>query len=130
MVDSEKLKAVCVDDKPEIRNMVEAVLKFNGVEPTMLSDGRLMVETARRIQPDFVILDLRMPEIDGWEVARQLRSDSALKHIPIIVLTASGITQDRALGNALAIDAYLYKPFGVKELMGAVNKIIARFRRA
>jgi DNA-binding response OmpR family regulator len=125
-----KLKAVCVDDKLEIRNMVETVLRFNDIEPTMLDDGRLMVETARCVKPDFVILDLRMPEIDGWEVARQLREDSALKHIPIIVLTASGNTQDRALGNTLGVDAYLYKPFGVRELMTAVNKVIAKhFRR-
>ena len=98
------------------------ILLAYGVEPVMVADGREAVAVIRRVRPECVILDLRMPDIDGWDVARALRADNELKRIPIIVLTSSWGAQDRATAHEVGVEHYLCKPFDVLRLAQAIEK--------
>jgi DNA-binding response OmpR family regulator len=79
--------------------------------------------------PDLILLDLMMPEVDGWEVFRQMRADEQLKDIPVIVVTAKAQSIDKVLGLHIAkVDDYVTKPFGPQDLLNSINKVLAMER--
>jgi DNA-binding response OmpR family regulator len=79
----------------------------------------------RKLKPDLVLLDLMMPDMDGWEVYQQMKTDDALKAIPVIVVTAKAQSIDKVLGLHIAkVDDYVTKPFGPQELLQSVNKVL------
>jgi len=87
--------------------------------------GREGLETVRRVKPDLVLLDLMMPDMDGWEVYQQMKADETLKNIPVIVVTAKAQSIDRVLGLHIAkVDDYVTKPFGPQELMESVQRVL------
>ena len=91
--------------------------------------GKEGLEVIRREMPDLILLDLMMPEVDGWEVFRQMRADEKLKDIPVIVVTAKAQSIDKVLGLHIAkVDDYVTKPFGPQELVKSVNKVLAMER--
>ena len=82
-------------------------------------------ETVRDLKPDLVLLDLMMPDMDGWEVYQQMKTDDELKAIPVIVVTAKAQSIDKVLGLHIAkVDDYVTKPFGPQELLQSVNKVL------
>ena len=89
------------------------------------SGGREGLETVRRLKPDLVLLDLMMPDMDGWEVYQQMKADDELKDIRVIVVTAKAQSIDKVLGLHIAkVDDYVTKPFGPQELLHSVNKVL------
>jgi two-component system phosphate regulon response regulator PhoB len=121
-----KPKILVVDDEPEAVELVEFNLKGAGYEVSTAGDGAEALNKARRIQPNLVILDVMIPEIDGMEVCKLLRRDPATSTIPIIMLTAKASEVDRVLGLELGADDYVVKPFSPRELVLRVKKILER----
>jgi DNA-binding response OmpR family regulator len=84
------------------------------------------LEAIRRVKPDLVLLDLMMPDMDGWEVYQQMKADPELKEIPVIVVTAKAQSIDKILGLHIAkVDDYVTKPFGPQELLQSVERVLA-----
>jgi DNA-binding response OmpR family regulator len=125
-----KQKILVVDDEPEAVELVEFNLKGAGYEVATAGDGAEALNKARRIQPNLIILDVMMPEIDGMEVCKLLRRDPATSTIPIIMLTAKASEVDRVLGLELGADDYVVKPFSPRELVLRVKKILERGKPA
>ncbi|HEU5072056.1 MAG TPA: response regulator transcription factor [Verrucomicrobiae bacterium] len=125
-----KQKILVVDDEPEAVELVEFNLKGAGYEVATAGDGAEALNKARRIQPNLVILDVMMPEIDGMEVCKLLRRDPATSSIPIIMLTAKASEVDRVLGLELGADDYVVKPFSPRELVLRVKKLLERGKKA
>jgi DNA-binding response OmpR family regulator len=113
-----------VEDEPALRDTLSYNLKKDGFIVEAVSDGRSALETARRIRPDLIVLDLMLPEIDGFEVCRILRKEMIT---PILMLTARDDEIDRVVGLEVGADDYLTKPFSMRELMARVK---AQLRRA
>ncbi len=121
----ERKTIVCIEDEPEMIDLVKLILVRKGFELIGAVGGREGIETVRRVKPDLVLLDLMMPDMDGWEVYQQMKADEELKHIPVIVVTAKAQSIDKVLGLHIAkVDDYITKPFGPQELIQSVNKVL------
>ncbi len=121
----EKKTVVCVEDEPEMIDLVKLILGRKGFDLVGAVGGREGLETVRKLKPDLVLLDLMMPDMDGWEVYQQMKADDDLKNIPVIVVTAKAQSIDKVLGLHIAkVDDYVTKPFGPQELLQSVNKVL------
>ncbi len=121
----EKKVVVCIEDEPEMIDLVKLILGRKGFELVGAVGGREGLETVRRLKPDLVLLDLMMPDMDGWEVYQQMKADDELKNLPVIVVTAKAQSIDKVLGLHIAkVDDYVTKPFGPQELLHSVNKVL------
>jgi DNA-binding response OmpR family regulator len=121
----EKKTVVCIEDEPEMIDLVKLILGRKGFELVGAVGGREGLETVRKLKPDLVLLDLMMPDMDGWEVYQQMKADDELKRIPVIVVTAKAQSIDKVLGLHIAkVDDYVTKPFGPQELLQSVNKVL------
>ena len=121
----EKRTVICVEDEPEMIDLVKLILGRKGFDLVGAVGGREGIEAVRRLKPDLVLLDLMMPDMDGWEVYQQMKTDSDLKDIPVIVVTAKAQSIDKVLGLHIAkVDDYVTKPFGPQELLQSVNKVL------
>jgi len=121
----EKKTVVCIEDEPEMIDLVKLILGRKGFELIGAVGGREGLETVRKQKPDLVLLDLMMPDMDGWEVYQQMKADDELKGIPVIVVTAKAQSIDKVLGLHIAkVDDYVTKPFGPQELLQSVNKVL------
>lgn len=124
MPDPEKTILI-VEDDHKTSSLVAMYLEKEGFKPVIAEDGPAAIEIVKRLQPDFVILDLMLPKIDGWEVCRYIRRTS---DVPIIMLTAREDEVDRISGLTLGADDYVIKPFSPRELMARVKAILRRTR--
>jgi len=121
----ERKTVVCIEDEPEMIDLVRLILGRKGFELIGAVGGREGLETVRRVKPDLVLLDLMMPDMDGWEVYQQMKADDELKDIPVIVVTAKAQSIDRVLGLHIAkVDDYVTKPFGPQELLESVGRVL------
>ena len=120
-------KILIIEDEPEMRRNIAALLRYKDYQPIAAENGRLGLELARREEPDLILCDVTMPELDGHDVLRELRADPALALIPFIFLTAKGEKEDLRSGMNLGADDYLTKPVGNDELVRAIE---TRLRRA
>ncbi len=121
----EKKTVVCIEDEPEMIDLVKLILGRKGFELVGAVGGREGLEIVRKLKPDLVLLDLMMPDMDGWEVYQQMKADEELKKIPVIVVTAKAQSIDKVLGLHIAkVDDYVTKPFGPQELLQSVNKVL------
>lgn len=116
-----------VDDEPDILTVVSMRLKKLGYKVLTAVDGKQGLDTIRSEKPGLVLLDLVMPFMNGAEVCRHVKNDPALKHIPIILFTASGCAAmtDEKL-KTLGADDYIIKPFEAEEFVGKVERILAQ----
>ena len=117
-----------VEDEPDIRNLIVLHLAREGFRCRTAKSGAEALREARATKPDLVILDLMLPEIDGLEVCRRLRGDSATAAMPIIMLTAKADEVDRVVGLEMGADDYVVKPFSPKELIARVRAVLRRAR--
>lgn len=118
-------RVVCIEDEPEMIDLVRLILGNRGFDVIGANGGVEGLETVRREKPDLVLLDLMMPDMDGWEVYQQMKADSELRAIPVVVVTAKAQSIDKVLGLHIAkVDDYITKPFGPQELLESVEKII------
>lgn len=121
------IKMVCIEDDAEMIDLLKLILGRKGYEIHGAENGRDGLEMIRREQPQLVLLDLMMPEMDGWEVYRQLRSDEKTRHIPIVVVTAKAQNIDQVLGLHVAhVDDYITKPFSPNDLVERVENVLKR----
>ncbi len=120
-------KILVIEDEPEMRRNIAALLRFHDYEPIAAEDGRAGVEAARRDKPDLILCDVMMPELDGYGVLQALQADAALARIPFIFLTAKGEKDDHRSGMNLGADDYLTKPVANTDLVRAIE---ARLRRS
>jgi two-component system response regulator VicR len=121
----EKKVVVCIEDEPEMIDLVKLILGRKGFDLVGAVGGREGLETVRRLKPDLVLLDLMMPDMDGWEVYQQMKADEELKDIPVVVVTAKAQSIDKVLGLHIAkVDDYVTKPFGPQELLQSVRKVL------
>jgi DNA-binding response OmpR family regulator len=120
-------KILIVDDDPHIRQLVRVFLQREGLTPLEAADGVEALATLETTTVDLVILDLMMPNMDGWELCRRLR---AAADVPLLMLTARGETTDKVRGFQLGTDDYLVKPFEPVELVMRVKALLKRYRIA
>ena len=121
-----KPKILVVDDEPDAVELVSFNLKAAGFEVVTAADGAEALKRAKEHQPDLLVLDVMLPEVDGLEVCKIIRRDPAVAHIPIIMLTAKAAEIDRVLGLELGADDYVTKPFSPRELVLRIRKILDR----
>jgi len=121
-----KQKILVVDDEPEAVELLEFNLKQAGYAVTTAEDGAEALKKARTQSPDLIVLDVMLPEMDGFEICKALRLDSATRRMPILMLTAKAGEIDRVLGLELGADDYLTKPYSPRELLLRIKKILAR----
>lgn len=123
---SEPKRVVCIEDEPEMIDLVRLILGRKGFFVIGANGGIEGLETVRREKPDLILLDLMMPDMDGWEVYQQVKADPGLREIPVIVVTAKAQSIDKVLGLHIAkVDDYITKPFGPQELLESVEKILS-----
>lgn len=125
---AENLKRlVYVEDEREMIDLVRLILSRKGFEVIGANGGRDGLETIRRELPDLVLLDLMMPDMDGWDVYQQMKAEEATRDIPVIVVTAKAQSIDKVLGLHIAkVDDYISKPFSPQELTESVEKVLTR----
>jgi DNA-binding response OmpR family regulator len=119
-------KILVVDDEPQILKVLKAFLENGGFQVIISVDGRTAISTFQKEKPDFVILDLNLPGIDGLDVCRAIRKDS---NIPILMLTARSEEADKLIGLELGADDYIVKPFSPREIVARIRTIFRRTNR-
>ena len=116
----------CVEDDASIRDIEVYALRSTGFEAEGYENGTSFWEALRHEPPELVVLDVMLPGVDGIELLRRMRADSALRAIPVVMATARGAEYDRIRGLDLGADYYLVKPFGVMELVSCVRAVLRR----
>jgi two-component system alkaline phosphatase synthesis response regulator PhoP len=119
-------RILVVDDDKEIVRLVRAYLEQAGFQVLAAYDGEPALHIIRRDRPDLVVLDLMLPDRDGWDITRLIRGDSALADIPIIMLTARVEDTDKIIGLELGADDYVTKPFNPREVVARVRSVLRR----
>ncbi len=119
-------RILVVDDDKEIVRLVQAYLEQAGFFVLTTYDGETALHTIRREKPDLVVLDLMLPDRDGWDITRIIRSDSMLANTPIIMLTARIEDADKIIGLELGADDYIAKPFNPREVVARVRSVLRR----
>ena len=119
-------KILVVDDEKHIQELIKYNLETNGFTAEIACSGEEALEKMKIAAPDAIILDLMLPGIDGLEVCRQIRINSSIKDVPVIMLTAKSDEFDKVLGLELGADDYMTKPFSTRELVARVKAIFRR----
>jgi DNA-binding NarL/FixJ family response regulator len=122
-------RLLVVDDEPNLLAAIAAVLRGEGFEITTARNGKDALLQIAKSLPDLIVSDVRMPVMDGFTLARQLRSAPHTKLIPIVFLTAKDETEDRIEGFRAGVDVYLTKPFEPDELVAVIRSVLARVER-
>lgn len=115
-----------VDDEPGLREAVQAYLEDSGFSVDVAANAQAAWESLEQHLPDLVITDIMMPQVDGYQFLQQLRSDPRFSKLPVVFLTAMGMTKDRIQGYKSGCDAYLSKPFDPDELVAIVTNLLER----
>jgi two-component system OmpR family response regulator len=120
-------RVLVVDDEEHITELVAMGLGYNGFDVERVTSGRAALDAVERRRPDLIVLDVMLPDLDGFEVARRLRaSEGAGTRVPIIFLTARDTTADKVQGLRLGSDDYVTKPFSIEELIERVKAVLRR----
>jgi two-component system, OmpR family, response regulator VicR len=116
---------LCIEDEPEMIDLIRLILGRRGFDVIGAAGGKEGLEKVRQNPPDLVLLDLMMPDMDGWEVYQQIKADEKTKNIPVIVVTAKAQSIDKVLGLHIAkVDDYIAKPFSPQDLLNSVDKVL------
>jgi len=121
-----KSTLLVVDDEPPVLKILQTRLKASGYEVLTASDGRDALEKIKANPPDLIVLDVLMPEVNGFQVCRTLKDDPALSGIPILMLTAKDTESDRFWGAEAGADAYMTKPYNAEELLTQIQELLSR----
>jgi two-component system OmpR family response regulator len=122
---SAEARLLVVDDEPNIRELLSASLRYAGFDVVTASDGRQAVQVADQARPDLMLLDVMLPDMDGFAVASRLRA--AGRRIPAVFLTARDATDDKIVGLSLG-DDYVTKPFSLEEVVARIRAVLRRTR--
>ncbi|GAA0385362.1 DNA-binding response regulator [Acrocarpospora corrugata] len=121
---SAEARLLIVEDEPNILELLGASLRFAGFEVHTASDGKSAVTAARRHRPDLIVLDVMLPDVDGFEVVRRLRGSGT--YTPVVFLTARDATEDKIRGLTLGGDDYVTKPFSLEEVVARIRAVLRR----
>jgi DNA-binding response OmpR family regulator len=121
-----KPKILVVDDDRNIAELLRIYLDKDGFDVSLAHSGKDAVDTFKSFSPDIILLDIMLPQMDGWQVCREIRKTS---DVPIIMITAKGETFDKVLGLELGADDYIVKPFDTKEVLARVKAVLRRFKK-
>lgn len=119
-------KILIVDDEEHIVELIKFNLEANGYKTITASNGLEALELAKNEKPDLVLLDIMLPGLNGNDVCKEIRKDTEISTMPIIMITAKGEELDRILGLELGADDYVTKPFSVRELMARIKAVLRR----
>jgi two-component system, OmpR family, response regulator MprA len=119
-----------IDDEDNIVELIKLGLKYEGFKVEAASDGEEGIAIAQRLNPALIILDWMLPEMDGLEVCRRLRTNPTTQDIPVLMLTAKGEVQNRVVGLETGADDYLAKPFSFEELVARIHAVLRRQSRS
>jgi two-component system response regulator VicR len=127
MTEKSSKMILCIEDEQEMIDLMRLILNRRGFEIRGANGGKEGLEIIRNDHPDLVLLDLMMPDMDGWEVYQQMKSDETTRNIPVIVVTARAQSIEKVLGLHIAkVDDYIVKPFSPQELLTSVDKVLKR----
>ncbi len=126
MTKRSSLMILIADDDPDLRDILRSILEPAGFAVVEAADGAVALEAVRSQRPDLVILDFTMPGLTGPQVCEQLKEDTFLQHIPVIMLTGKSEVQDKVFGISAGADDYLVKPFEPQELLARVQMVLRR----
>ena len=122
---------LCIEDEQEMIDLMRLILIRRGFDVHGANSGEEGLSMIRKEHPDLILLDLMMPDMDGWEVYQQMKADEAIKNIPVIVVTARAQSIDKVLGLHIAkVDDYISKPFTPQELLNSVDNVLTRKKNA
>ena len=121
-------RVLVVEDEPDVAELIRFNLHKEGYEVTVLGNGGDAIRHAREGQPDVVLLDIMVPQLNGWEVCRRLKQDPDTRRIPVIMVTGRVDEGDKVLGFELGADDYVTKPFSPRELVARVRAVTRRGR--
>ena len=126
-----KKRVLCIEDHPEMIELIRLILGRQGFDVDGAEGGREGLQAMQEKPPDLVLLDLMMPDMDGWEVYRQIKANDQLRDIPVIAVTAKAQGIDRVLGLHIAgMDDFITKPFGPKDLVASVERVLGASARS
>jgi CheY-like chemotaxis protein len=119
-----KGRILIVEDNMDTYELMHFILELNGYETFLAMDGRDGVNAARKQRPDLILMDLSMPEMDGWEATQRIKDDPITSSIPLIAVTARATPGDRARALKAGCDEYITKPMDLSELISMVNRAL------
>ena len=120
-------KILCIDDEKDIAELVKLVLELGKHSVTVCTEPELAVPTALDVMPDLILLDVVMPNVDGFDIFREIREQPALARIPIAFLTSNNKSVDLMVGlHVMKAEDYITKPFGKQELLDRVNSLLGK----
>jgi two-component system, OmpR family, response regulator len=119
-----KARVLVVDDEPNIAELVATALRYEGFDVATAADGAQALATVRAFAPDLVVLDVMLPDTNGFELQARIRADG--QRVPVLFLTARDAVEDRVRGLTLGADDYMTKPFSLEELVARVHAILRR----
>jgi two-component system OmpR family response regulator len=124
VVESAQARLLVVDDEPTILELLSASLRYAGFDVRTAATGNEALQALHSYEPDLLVLDVMMPDLDGFSVARRLRADGA--RIPVLFLTARDATEDKVTGLTLGGDDYVTKPFSLEEVVARIRAVLRR----
>jgi DNA-binding response OmpR family regulator len=117
------IRVLIAEDEPHIVESLSFVLGREGFDVSAVLDGESVLEQLRSHRPDVVILDVMLPQLNGFEVLKRIKSDPALSAIPVIILTAKGQAQDRRMAEEIGVDGFMTKPFSNRDIVEEVRRL-------
>ena len=120
-----KARVFCIDDEPGVIELVNLILRPQQIQVDGFNNGREGLEAMRQAPPDAVLLDIMMPEMDGWEVYKQMQTDEALKNVPVIIVTARNSSFEEIIARERAgVSDYITKPFLPNDLRKSLARVL------
>jgi two-component system, cell cycle response regulator DivK len=117
-------RILVIEDTEDNRRILRDMLTAAGYELVEATDGEAGVTMAAEHRPDLILMDIQLPRIDGYEATRRIKSDAALRHIPIVAVTSYALSGDEEKARAAGCDGYIAKPFSPRQLLGKVRELI------
>ena len=127
---SKKVKILLVDDHRTVQRLLEAIVRIRGYELIYAENGQTGINMARQEKPDLILLDVMMPELDGFKVCQYLKEDAATRDIPVLFLTARGAEGDLETGRKVGADGFMTKPFQTIEVLNTIGRLLAERKSA
>ena len=120
-------RILSIEDEPGMSSLIQLIFERQGHHVVSVKSGEFGLEMLRSLQPDVLLLDLMLPDIDGWDIYEQMKNDDELTQVPVIIVSARDKEQDAKSGHhVIGKDRFVAKPFEVKELIDTVNRALAK----